>query len=58
MTEIEYYLVDVFTSIKYGGNQLVVFIDYENKVSDKNMLKIARELNFPEITFVKKNYKD
>lgn len=58
MAEIKYYLVDVFTSLKYGGNQLAVFIDYENKVSTKNMLNIARELNFPEITFIKKNYKD
>lgn len=56
MTEIEYYLVDVFTSLKDGGNQLAVFIDYENKVSKENMLKIARELNFPEITFIKKNH--
>ncbi|MEE9361149.1 MAG: PhzF family phenazine biosynthesis protein [Cellulophaga sp.] len=56
MTEIEYYLVDVFTSIKYGGNQLAVFVDFENKVSTENMLKIARELNFPEITFIKKNH--
>lgn len=56
MTEIKYYLVDVFTSLKYGGNQLAVFIDYENKVSKENMLKIARELNFPEITFIKKKH--
>ncbi|MCL6220415.1 PhzF family phenazine biosynthesis protein [Zunongwangia pacifica] len=53
MTEIDYYLVDVFTSQKYGGNQLAVFVDFENKVSTENMLNIARELNFPEITFVK-----
>lgn len=58
MLEIEYYLVDVFTSLKYGGNQLAVFIDYENKVSKENMLNIAKELNFPEITFIKKNHKD
>jgi trans-2,3-dihydro-3-hydroxyanthranilate isomerase len=58
MTEIDYYLVDVFTSIKYGGNQLAVFIDYENKVSTEKMLTIARELNFPEITFIKKNDED
>lgn len=55
MTEIEYYIVDVFTSIKDGGNQLAVFIDFENIVSEQNMLKIAKELNFPEITFIKKN---
>lgn len=56
MTEIDYYLVDVFTSLKYGGNQLAVFVDFENKVSNEGMLKIARELNFPEITFLKENY--
>lgn len=56
MTEIKYYIVDVFTSLKYGGNQLGVFIDYDNKVSNKNMLNIARELNFSEITFIKKNH--
>ncbi len=56
MTEIEYYLVDVFTSLKYGGNQLAVFVDFENKVSTENMLKIARELNFPEISFIKKSH--
>jgi len=55
MNQINYYLVDVFTDTKYGGNQLAVFIDYENVVSDSEMLSIARELNFSEITFVKKN---
>ncbi|PID26770.1 MAG: phenazine biosynthesis protein [Candidatus Cloacimonadota bacterium] len=54
MTEIEYFLVDVFTSCKYGGNQLAVFIDFDDIASDKDMLNIARELNFPEITFIKK----
>mgnify|MGYP006073888135 CR=1 FL=1 len=56
MTEIDYYLVGVFTSLKYGGNQLAVFVDFENKVSTENMLKIARELNFPEITFIKESH--
>lgn len=56
MTTIDYYLVDVFTSQKYGGNQLAVFVDFENKVSTESMLKIARELNFPEIAFIKKNH--
>lgn len=53
--EIEYYIVDVFTSQKYGGNQLAVFIDYHNLVSNEEMLSIAKELNFPEITIIKKN---
>ncbi len=55
MIEIKYYIVDVFTSNKYGGNQLAVFIDFENKVADDEMLKIAKELNFPEISFIKNN---
>ena len=58
MTQINYYIVDVFTDTKYGGNQLAVFVDYENSVSDTEMLSIARELNFSEITFVKKNTND
>ncbi len=58
MIEIQYYIVDVFTSLKYGGNQLAVFIDFENQVSTENMLNIARELNFSEITFIKENHND
>nr|WP_321231111.1 PhzF family phenazine biosynthesis protein [uncultured Psychroserpens sp.] len=58
MTEIDYYLVDVFTSLKYGGNQLAVFVDFKNEVSTENILNIARELNFPEITFIKENHND
>ena len=58
MNSIQYYLVDVFTDTKYEGNQLAVFIDYDNKVSDSEMLAIARELNFSEITFVKNNSND
>ncbi len=58
MNSIQYYLVDVFTDTKYGGNQLAVFVDYENTVSDSEMLAIARELNFSEITFVKTNTND
>ncbi|MFD0992403.1 PhzF family phenazine biosynthesis protein [Tenacibaculum geojense] len=55
MTTINYYLVDVFTSKKYGGNQLAVFIDFENALCSNTMLTIARELGFAEITFIKKN---
>ena len=54
--EIVYYLVTVFTSQKHGGNQLAVFIDLEDKVSTKKMLSIAKGLQLPEITFVKKNH--
>ncbi|MGH1334914.1 MAG: PhzF family phenazine biosynthesis protein [Aureispira sp.] len=55
MNTIPYYLVDVFTNTKYNGNQLAVFVDYENQVSDQEMLQIAKELRLAEITFVKKN---
>ncbi|SEC77444.1 trans-2,3-dihydro-3-hydroxyanthranilate isomerase [Tenacibaculum sp. MAR_2009_124] len=55
MKELAYYLVDVFTATKYGGNQLAVFIDYDNLATDEDMLQIARELGFAEITFIKKN---
>lgn len=58
MKEIEYYLVDVFTSLKYGGNQLAVFIDFKDEASTEEMLNIAKELNFPEITFIKKSNND
>ena len=58
MNSIQYYLVDVFTDTKYGGNQLAVFVDYDNKVSDTEMLAIARELNLAEITFIKSNEND
>ncbi len=58
MTELTYYLLDVFTSKKYGGNQLAVFIDFENNASAEQMLAIAKELNFPEITFIKTNTND
>ena len=58
MNTIPYYLVDVFTNTKYGGNQLAVFVDYENKITDVEMLAIARELNLAEITFIKNNEND
>lgn len=40
MPELTYYLLDVFTAHKYGGNQLAVFIDFENKTSSEQMLKL------------------
>ncbi len=58
MTEISYHLVDVFTSVKYGGNQLAVFVDFEDRASDKDMLTIAKELNFSEVSFIKSRKSD
>ncbi len=54
LNTIDFYIVDVFTTQKYGGNQLGVFVDYEDLLSDEDMLHIARELNFSEVSFIKK----
>ena len=44
-------LVDVFTSKKFGGNQLAVFTDPAN-LSAAEMQELAHEMNFSESTFV------
>ncbi len=46
-----YVVVDVFTTNRYGGNQLAVITDGRG-VSDTEMQKIANEFNFSETTFV------
>jgi trans-2,3-dihydro-3-hydroxyanthranilate isomerase len=43
--------VDVFAEAKYAGNQLAV-IRYGEDVSDSDMQKIAREMNYSETTFI------
>ncbi len=55
---VKFYIVDVFANNKYEGNQLAVFIDLENAISDNLMQKIAKEINFAETTFVKSNTND
>ena len=45
------YHVDVFTSHRFGGNPLAVFLDAEG-VDGETMQKIAREMNLSESTFV------
>ena len=55
MKPINYYIVDVFATHKYEGNQLAVFLDLEDHLSDKKMQQIAREINFAESTFIKEN---
>jgi trans-2,3-dihydro-3-hydroxyanthranilate isomerase len=44
-------IADVFTDQPFSGNQLGVFPDAQG-LSDRAMQSIARELNFPETTFV------
>lgn len=46
-----YYIVDVFGSDKYSGNQLAVFTEIDG-ISGNEMQKIASEINFAETTFI------
>jgi trans-2,3-dihydro-3-hydroxyanthranilate isomerase len=43
--------IDVFTSVPLQGNQLAVFTDGRG-LSDSEMQAIAKEMNFPETTFI------
>jgi len=49
--EYAYYICDVFTDTRFGGNQLAVLPDARG-LSDDQMQQIAREFNFSESTFV------
>src|SRR5262245_24800464 len=46
-----YYICDVFTDTRFGGNQLAVLPDALG-LSDRQMQQVAREFNFSETTFV------
>jgi trans-2,3-dihydro-3-hydroxyanthranilate isomerase len=46
-----YFICDVFTDIRFGGNQLAVLPE-AGGLSDRQMQQIAREFNFSESTFV------
>jgi trans-2,3-dihydro-3-hydroxyanthranilate isomerase len=46
-----FHIVDVFSSIPFGGNQLAVLPEAAG-ISTQGMQKIAREFNFGETTFV------
>ena len=47
----KYYIVDVFTSTQFAGNQLAVLPEARG-ISPAGMQKIAREFNFSETAFV------
>jgi trans-2,3-dihydro-3-hydroxyanthranilate isomerase len=51
MPELSFYIVDVFAEEKYAGNQLAVVRDAA-ALSDEQMLRITREMNYSETTFV------
>jgi len=46
-----FFITDVFTKQRYGGNQLATFVDCD-ALSTRDMQKIAREINFSETTFI------
>jgi trans-2,3-dihydro-3-hydroxyanthranilate isomerase len=46
-----YYICDVFTDTRFGGNQLAV-LPQADGLSTQQMQQIAREFNFSETTFV------
>src|SRR5215469_10630687 len=46
-----YYICDVFTEMRFGGNQLAV-LPKADGLSTEQMQQIAREFNFSESTFV------
>ncbi|MEB3340760.1 PhzF family phenazine biosynthesis protein [Okeania sp.] len=50
---MDFYIVDVFAETKYAGNQLAVFSGSEvANLSEREMLQIAREMNYSETTFI------
>jgi len=51
MMKLKYYMCDVFTDQRFGGNQLAVLPDARG-LDDTQMQQIAREFNFSESTFV------
>ena len=52
MKKMCFSLVDVFSSVRYSGNPLAVFINVGN-LDLAQMQAIAREINFSETTFVR-----
>lgn len=51
---MNFYIVDVFAESKYAGNQLAVFCGAGvAELDDREMLQIAREINYSETTFVR-----
>jgi trans-2,3-dihydro-3-hydroxyanthranilate isomerase len=51
MSTLTFFILDVFASAKYQGNQLAVCLD-AGDLTDRQMQQIAREINFSETTFV------
>jgi trans-2,3-dihydro-3-hydroxyanthranilate isomerase len=52
MKTLNYSLLDVFTTIPFGGNQLAVF-EEDSTLTVENMQMIAKELNLSETVFIR-----
>jgi trans-2,3-dihydro-3-hydroxyanthranilate isomerase len=51
MGKLTFYTLDVFAEEKYAGNQLAVFRNAKS-ISDNEMQRIAKEINYSETTFI------
>jgi trans-2,3-dihydro-3-hydroxyanthranilate isomerase len=51
MSQLDFYILDVFAEQKYAGNQLAVFRQAAGLTHDE-MQRIAREMHFSETTFI------
>jgi trans-2,3-dihydro-3-hydroxyanthranilate isomerase len=51
MSKYQFYILDVFAEEKYAGNQLAV-VRNAQALSDDQMQKIAKEMNYSETTFI------
>jgi len=51
MISKQFLIADVFTDVRFGGNQLAVFVDGSG-LDDRAMQDIAREMNYSETTFL------
>jgi len=51
-SSVRFETVDVFSSHKFGGNQLAVVLDEQRRLSDDDMRRIAIEFGFSETTIV------
>jgi trans-2,3-dihydro-3-hydroxyanthranilate isomerase len=51
MGKFTFYILDVFAEEKYAGNQLAVIRD-AGAISDSQMQRIAKEMNYSETTFI------
>jgi len=57
VTDLPFYIVDVFAEQKFSGNQLAVFTNAENLSKDE-MQQIANEMHYSETTFIQSDLRE